>query len=76
MRMPCFADLQGRDIEQAIMDMPYASHILDVYTSCCADKRAHLLGGYQSLRRSYASLSGDADYSDTNEAPCMRRRTE
>lgn len=50
------ADLQNRRIEQVIMTLPYASHVLDVYTNRRVDKRTQLVSGYMRVHRVYDAV--------------------
>lgn len=50
------ADLQNRRIEQVIMSLPYASHVLDVYTNRRVDKRTQLVSGYMRVHRVYDAV--------------------
>lgn len=45
--------LKNRRIENVILAVPYASHILDVYTNRREDKRTLLQSGYMRVNRLY-----------------------
>jgi ribosomal protein L11 len=45
--------LKNRRIENVILSVPYASHILDVYTNRREDKRTLLQSGYMRVNRLY-----------------------
>jgi hypothetical protein len=55
------SDLRDQRIENVILKVPYASHILDVYTNRREDKRALLQSGYTRVNRLFdaVELSGD-----------------
>jgi hypothetical protein len=55
------SDLRDQRIENVILKVPYASHILDVYTNRREDKRALLQSGYTRVNRLFdaAEVSGD-----------------
>lgn len=52
--------LKNRRIENVILSVPYASHVLDVYTTRREDKRSLLQSGYMRVMRLYDGVDPSA----------------
>ena len=67
------ADLQHRRIEQVIMSLPYASHVLDVYTNRRVDKRTQLSSSYIRVNCVQDAAPADTTSADVRAASSVSR---